>query len=66
MPTYTYRCKECGHKYDLFHGISDDSEKFCPECGATSERMIGGGSGLSIKGGSYSRPTPAPAPARFT
>ncbi len=67
MPTYSYRCTECGHKFDLFHSMSDTSEKECPQCGCEAERQIGGGIGVGrSSSGGYSYTAPAPALPRFT
>lgn len=34
MPIYSYRCNECGEKFDLLVGVTSDSvEKECPKCG---------------------------------
>lgn len=54
MPTYAYHCKQCGHKLDIFHKISEPARKLCPQCGhETLQRGPGGGSGLQFKGGFY-------------
>ncbi|HEB85354.1 MAG TPA: zinc ribbon domain-containing protein [Bacteroidetes bacterium] len=53
MPTYTYRCTVCGHTFDLFHSVSDNGGKRCPECGAAAERQIGRGAGLIFKGSGF-------------
>jgi putative FmdB family regulatory protein len=53
MPTYDYRCTACGHVFELFHSIKDDSVKFCPECGAPAERVPSGGAGLLFKGSGF-------------
>ncbi|MCB2200952.1 zinc ribbon domain-containing protein [bacterium] len=50
MPTYTYRCPDCGQSFNLFHSISDSSEKLCPTCGTPAQRQMGGGSGISMSG----------------
>jgi putative FmdB family regulatory protein len=50
MPTYDYRCKKCGHVFELFHSIKDESVKHCPECKGASERVPSGGAGLLFKG----------------
>ncbi|MCB2212850.1 zinc ribbon domain-containing protein [bacterium] len=68
MPTYTYACPECGSRFNLFHSISDDSRKQCPECGATAQRQMGGGSAWSggSKTGLYSAPAPSIPRGGFT
>ena len=52
MPTYVYRC-ENGHTFELFHSISDESPKRCPECGAEAKRVPAGGAGLLFKGSGF-------------
>ena len=52
MPTYVYECEK-GHRFELFHSISDDSAKRCPECGAESKRVPSGGAGLLFKGSGF-------------
>ena len=52
MPTYVYRC-ENGHTFELFHSISDDGAKQCPECGAGAKRVPAGGAGLLFKGSGF-------------
>jgi len=53
MPTYTYLCPECGCRFDLFHSMSDSSEKHCPECDTIASRQISGGAGLIFKGSGF-------------
>jgi len=31
MPRYAYRCKECDHGFEVFHGMSEKLEN-CDEC----------------------------------
>jgi putative FmdB family regulatory protein len=50
MPTYTYQCTECGHAFDLFHGMMENGTRPCPLCSAESMRKIGAGAGLIFKG----------------
>jgi putative FmdB family regulatory protein len=52
MPTYVYRC-ENGHAFELFHSISDESPKLCPECGAAAKRVPAGGAGFLFKGSGF-------------
>ena len=53
MPTYEYRCKECGHEFELFQSMLDEPVKTCPECKGVVERLIGGGAGLLFKGSGF-------------
>ena len=41
MPTYTYRCKQCCHEFDIVHRMSDDSLTDCEQCGGELRRVIG-------------------------
>ena len=50
MPTYTYRCTKCGHRFELFHGIKDNARKRCPRCKGLARRVPAGGGGLLFKG----------------
>lgn len=54
MPTYDYRCEDCGHIFEAFHGIKDDPLSTCPECGEDAlERLIAGGGGIIFKGSGF-------------
>ena len=50
MPTYEYRCGDCGRDFELFQRMSDEPRAPCPECGRRAERLISGGAGLLFKG----------------
>jgi len=50
MPTYDYRCEDCGHKFERFQSMMDDPLKECPECKGTVKRLISAGSGIIFKG----------------
>jgi putative FmdB family regulatory protein len=39
MPTYLYRCSECGHSFDFFQKFADDPLTECPECGGPIHRV---------------------------
>jgi putative FmdB family regulatory protein len=32
VPTYSYRCTECGNAFDIQQALSDDSLTECPSC----------------------------------
>ncbi len=53
MPTYDYRCRKCGRRFELFHGIKDDSPKRCPRCRGRAERVPAGGAGILFKGSGF-------------
>ena len=53
MPTYDYRCRKCGHQFELFHGIKDETPKRCPKCRGRSQRVPAGGAGVLFKGSGF-------------
>ena len=53
MPTYDYRCKNCGHEFEEFQSISADPLTDCPVCDGTVQRVISGGTGLIFKGSGF-------------
>ncbi|SMB90657.1 putative regulatory protein, FmdB family [Thermanaeromonas toyohensis ToBE] len=61
MPTYDFRCQECGHIFSEFVPIKDKDKVRCPACGgAVSQRFTGfiymakGNGGSVSSGGSCS------------
>lgn len=40
MPTYAYRCADCGHQFDQFQKFSDDALTVCPTCAGSVRRII--------------------------
>jgi putative FmdB family regulatory protein len=40
MPTYVYRCDECGVEFDRFQHFSEEPVRVCPECRASVRRVI--------------------------
>ena len=53
MPTYDYKCNQCGHDFEMFQSMSESKIKKCPECGGNVRRLVGGGSGLIFKGSGF-------------
>ena len=54
MPTYDYRCAECGHELELFQSISESPKRKCPECGRLKlRRVIGTGAAIIFKGSGF-------------
>lgn len=54
MPTYSYACSACAHRYDVVQSIHDDSLTVCPECGGELRRVISA-VGVSFKGSGFYR-----------
>ena len=54
MPTYSYRCKNCGHILEAFQSMSDASLKDCPSCSKpTLERVLLSAPSFKLKGGGW-------------
>ncbi len=53
MPTYEYRCTECGHEFEAFQTMSEAPVATCPTCRGKVERKISGGAGLLFKGSGF-------------
>ena len=54
MPTYDYRCDNCGHAFENFQPITSDALKDCPECQKdTLRRLIGRGGPVIFKGSGF-------------
>lgn len=53
MPTYEYRCAECGNEFEKFGRMSDPPVQECPSCHAEAQRKISGGAGLLFKGSGF-------------
>jgi len=44
MPTYDYRCKNCGYQFEVYQSFDEPKKKACPDCKKkTLERLIGCG-----------------------
>ncbi len=53
MPTYVYRCNECGHEFEEYQSIVDKPLDICPACKGKVERIISGGAGFLFKGSGF-------------
>ncbi|HME81286.1 MAG TPA: FmdB family zinc ribbon protein [Candidatus Eremiobacteraceae bacterium] len=40
MPTYDYRCKQCGTTHEIAHGFNDPRPTTCPACGGQLARVF--------------------------
>ena len=49
MPTYDYRCKKCGTRFELKRGMTDDSPVLCPKCqAADTTKLVTGAPHIAI------------------
>lgn len=52
MPTYEYRCKECGDEFEIVQSFSDDALTECKVCGGPLRKLFGN-VGISFKGSGF-------------
>ena len=50
MPTYEYKCTQCGYVFEVFQTMSAEPIKICPKCKGEVKRLIGPGAGPIFKG----------------
>ncbi|MBN2018665.1 MAG: hypothetical protein JW749_00395 [Sedimentisphaerales bacterium] len=53
MPTYQYKCQNCGYVFDRFQSMSARPLKECPQCNGKVQRLISGGAGVIFKGSGF-------------
>lgn len=51
MPTYSYRCTECG-QFDWIHPMNEQL-LYCPKCGLLDFQKVFGNIGISFKGSGF-------------
>jgi len=52
MPTYEYRCKECGEDLEVVQAFTDDALTECPKCGGQLRKVFGN-IGITFKGSGF-------------
>ena len=52
MPTYEYRCKDCGEDLEVVQSFTDDALTVCPTCGGTLRKVFGN-IGVTFKGSGF-------------
>jgi putative FmdB family regulatory protein len=52
VPTYEYRCDECGKNFDVVQSFHDDPLTTCPTCGAPVKKVFGN-VGIVFKGSGF-------------
>jgi len=53
VPTYEYRCRECGHELEAVQAFTDDALTTCPSCGQEALRKVFAAVGISFKGSGF-------------
>ena len=54
MPTYSYKCKNCEHAFNVQQSITDEALTKCPECGGELRKVFGQ-VGVTFKGSGFYR-----------
>jgi len=52
MPTYEYRCKDCGDELEVVQSFTDDALTTCPNCGGNLRKVFGN-VGITFKGSGF-------------
>ena len=52
MPTYEYRCKECGEHLEVVQAFTDDPLTECPACHGPLRKVFGN-IGITFKGSGF-------------
>jgi putative FmdB family regulatory protein len=53
MPTYTYRCHNCGFRFDAQQGFDDPPPTKCPDCGQPALTKVFVPVGIVFKGSGF-------------
>jgi len=40
VPTYDYRCRDCGHTIEIIHSILEDGPEACERCRGPMQRVL--------------------------
>ncbi|MDQ1266660.1 MAG: Zinc ribbon protein [Bacteroidota bacterium] len=61
MPTFNYKCLDCGTKYEVFHKVKEVKEEvICPQCHSDSEaKLISAPNIGGFSKGGYDMPMPS-------
>jgi putative FmdB family regulatory protein len=54
LPTYQYRCTDCGHELEEFQSFTDDALTVCPVCGGRLRKVFNA-VGVVFKGSGFYR-----------
>jgi putative FmdB family regulatory protein len=53
VPTYGYRCTNCGHQFEIFQRMSADGLTVCPSCGQSTLKKVVYPTGVVFKGSGF-------------
>src|SRR5260221_11323879 len=60
MPTYEYRCKQCGEHLEVVQSFKDDALTTCPNCEGELRKVFGN-IGITFKGSGFYKTDSRPA-----
>ncbi len=63
MPTYSYKCTECGNAFDITQSIADASLTECPTCGGKLRKVFGL-TGITFNGSGFYRTDSRTSPSQ--
>ncbi|SFR02914.1 FmdB family zinc ribbon protein [Desulfoscipio geothermicus] len=58
MPTYDFRCADCGHKFTVLVSISEKDKVTCPACSSKEVQQLITGCAVRTGGGACDLPAP--------
>lgn len=53
MPTYEYKCNDCGVELDIVQSITEDPITVCPKCQGDLKKLFSSGTGFIFKGSGF-------------
>ena len=60
MPIFDFKCRQCGHKFDVMIPASEKNKVGCPQCGAANPTQLLAPFNTSRPGPGVRKPKPAP------
>lgn len=54
MPTYSYACTDCGHRFDIVQAFTDDALTTCQQCSGRLRKLFNS-VGVVFKGSGFYR-----------
>jgi putative FmdB family regulatory protein len=55
VPLYDYDCANCGHRFEVIHGVTTDGPTSCPSCGGGPVRKAISAPAVHFKGSGWAK-----------
>ncbi|HEY8870187.1 MAG TPA: zinc ribbon domain-containing protein [Candidatus Limnocylindrales bacterium] len=55
MPAYDYLCDNCGHRFEVLHGVHAEGPTICPNCGSRRLRKAISAPAVHFKGSGWAK-----------